>query len=95
MRKRTYKNLGSQADNQALASRALVLKAQREERRLRSIVSSEHIHPAEKAKALTALQKFFSKRTLFLADIDEAYYGVSPMASRQALARLIATPERR
>jgi chromosome segregation and condensation protein ScpB len=89
------RSLSSQTENQAIASRALVRKARREERRLRSIISSEHSHAAERAKALTELRKFLDKRALFLADINEGYYAISPAASRQALARLIGTPERR
>jgi hypothetical protein len=96
MRIRKYsESLISQADKQALASRALVRKAQREERRLRSVISSEHGDSTEKAKALAELEKFFRNRMLFLADIDETYHAISPLASRQALARLIGNPERR
>ena len=86
--------MSSQAENHALACRALVRKAHREERRLRSIISSEHSHPAEIAKATAQLRRFLRKRVLFLADIDVSLYAVSPLASRQALARLIGNPER-
>jgi len=61
----------SKSKNRIVGAEALIAVSQREERRLRTIVDSDHTSPEEKSRALNDLSQLWRNAALKLADLEE------------------------